>query len=80
MTVKDYIFLQNITQRKILKYKLCRVVDLSNKVHDLNCEVQDRLLEVSDLRSAGISPSQFHPCLDGTQRHYACSKCAKYRF
>jgi len=66
MTAKYYIFLQNIMHReKILKYKLCRVVDLSKKVPDLNCEVQDLLLlevvdlkqEVSDLRSGGIPPS-----------------------
>jgi len=44
MTVKEYIF-----KRKILKYKLCRVIDLSKKVSDLSCEVHDLLLEVVDL-------------------------------
>ena len=39
-----------ISYRKILKYKLCRVVDPSKKVPDLNCEVQDLLLEVVDLK------------------------------
>jgi len=29
---------------------LCRVVDPSKKVPDLNCEVQDLLLEVVDLK------------------------------
>jgi len=47
----------------MLKYKLCRVVDPSKKVPDLNCEVQDLFLllevvdlkqEVPDLRSGGI--------------------------
>ena len=62
MTVKDYIFLQNIVHReKYSKYKLCTVVDPSKKVPYLNCEVQDLLLEVvdlkqevPDLRSGGI--------------------------
>ena len=51
MTVNDYIFLQNIlhTEKK-LKYKLRRVVDPSKKVPDVNCEVQDLLLEVVDLK------------------------------
>jgi len=35
---------------KILKYILCRVVDPSKKVPDLNCEVQDLLLQVVDLK------------------------------
>jgi len=64
MTVTDYIFLQNIMHReKMLRYKLCRVVDPSKKVPDLNCELQDRLLDVvdlrqqvPDLRSDGIPP------------------------
>ena len=51
MTVKVYIFLQNVMHReKILKYKLCRVVDPSKKVPELNCEVEDLLLEVVDLK------------------------------
>ena len=36
--------------KKILKYKLCRVVDPSKKVPDLNREGQDLLLEVVDLK------------------------------
>jgi len=64
MTVTDYIFLQNIMHReKMLRYKLCRVVDPSKKVPDLNCKLQDRLLDVvylrqqvPDLRSDGIPP------------------------
>ena len=35
---------------KILKYKLYGVVDPSKKVPDLNCGVQDLLLEVVDLK------------------------------
>jgi len=62
--VKDYIFFtKHHAWRKILKYKLRRVVDPSKKVADLNCEVQDLLLEgvdlkqeVPDLRSGGIPP------------------------
>ena len=62
MTVKDYIFFtKHHAWRKILTYKLCRVVDPSKKVPDLNCEVQDLLLEVvgmkqevPDLRSVGF--------------------------
>jgi len=34
---------------KMLKYKLCRVVNASKRVSDLNCEVQDLLLQVVDL-------------------------------
>jgi len=50
-TVKEYIFFtKHHAYRKILKYKLCRVVDPSKKVPDLNCEVQDLLLEVADLK------------------------------
>ena len=48
---------------KILKYKLCRVVDPCKNVPDLKCDVQDLLLEVvdlkqevPDLRSRGIRP------------------------
>ena len=44
---------------------MCRVVNPSKKVPDLNCGVQDLLLkvvdlkqEVPDLRSAGIPPQQ----------------------
>ena len=67
MTVKDYIFIQNImhTEKK-LKYKLRRLVDPSKKVPDLNCGVQDLLLEVvnlkrevPDLRSGGMP--KFNP-------------------
>ena len=47
MTV-TFFFTKHHTQRKILKHKLCRVVDSSKKVQDLNCEVQDLLLEVVD--------------------------------
>jgi len=58
MAVKDYIFTKRHAQRKILKYKLCRVEDPSKKVPDLSCEVQALLLEVvdikQDLRSGGI--------------------------
>jgi len=50
-------------REKILKYKLCRVVDPSKKVPELNCEVEDLLLEVvdlkqevPDLRSGGTPP------------------------
>ena len=50
ITVKDYIFTKHHAQRKILKYILCRVVDPHKKVPDLNCEVQDLLLEVVDLK------------------------------
>ena len=57
-------FTKYYKQRKILKYKLCRVVDPSKKVPDLNREGQDLLLEVvdlkrkvSDLRSCGIRPN-----------------------
>jgi len=48
MTVKDYVFLQNITHRE--KFSKYSVVDLSKKVPDLNCQVQDLLLEVVDLK------------------------------
>jgi len=37
-------------REKILKYKLCIVVDPSKKVPELNCEVEDLLLEVVDLK------------------------------
>jgi len=66
MTVKDYIFFtKHHAYRKILKYELCRVVNPgSRKVSDLNCGVQDLLLqvvdlkyEVPDLRSGGIRPN-----------------------
>jgi len=64
MIAKDYIlFTKHHAQRKILKYKQCRVVDSSKKVLDFNCEVHDLLLEVVDLkqealdlRSCGIPP------------------------
>jgi len=51
MTAKNYIFTKHHAQRKILKYKLCRVVDPSKKVPDLNCQVQDLLLEVRPTES-----------------------------
>ena len=68
MTVEDYFFFtKHHAYRKILKYKLCTVVDPSRKVPDLNCEVQDLLLEVvdlklevPDLRSSGMPPPQFN--------------------
>jgi len=44
MTVKDYIFTKHHAYRKILKYKLCKAVDPSRKVPDLNCGVRDLLL------------------------------------
>ena len=52
MTVKDYIFIYKTLciHGKILKYKLRRVVNPSKKVLDLNCAVQDLLLEVVDLK------------------------------
>jgi len=64
MTVKDYFFYKTYAYRKKLKYKLRRVVDPSKKVPDVNCGVQDLLLEVvdlkreaPDLRSGGIRPN-----------------------
>jgi len=51
MTAKNYIFTKHHAQRKILKYKLCRVVDPSKKVPDLNCQVEDLLLEVRPTES-----------------------------
>jgi len=50
MMVKNYILKKHHAQRKILKYKLSRMVDPSKKVPDLNCEVQELLLEVLDLK------------------------------
>ena len=50
MTVKDYIFYKTSCIEKILKYKLCRVADTSKKVPGLNCDVQDLLLQVVDLK------------------------------
>jgi len=69
MAVKDYLFYKtSCTEKKTLKYKLRRVVAPGKKVPDLNCGVQDLLLEVvdlkqevPDLRSGGI-PRQFDPC------------------
>ena len=65
-----YPFLATSTHRKILKCKLCRVVDLSKKDPNLNREVQGLLLEVvdlkqevPDLRSDGIPCPQFDPWL-----------------
>jgi len=54
MTVNDYSFTKHHAYRKILEYKLLRVVDPSKKVPDLNCEVQDLLLEVVDLKRCRI--------------------------
>ena len=46
MTVKDYIFFtKHHAYRKYSNNKLCRVVDLSKKVPDLNCRVHDLLLD-----------------------------------
>jgi len=51
MTVKDYTFFtKHHAYRKTLKYKLCRVLDPSKKVPDLDCGVQDLLLQVVDLK------------------------------
>jgi len=52
MTAKDYIFFtKHHSYRKILKYKLYSVVNpVSRKVSDLNCGVQDLLLQVVDLK------------------------------
>ena len=50
MTVKDYVCTKHHAYRKVLKYKLRRVVDPSKKVPDLNCAVQDLLSEVVDLK------------------------------
>jgi len=63
MTAKEWI-LQNIMRReKILKGKLRRVVDPSKKVPDLNCEVQNLLLEVVDLKQEiRCDPPQRNPC------------------
>jgi len=65
MTAKDYIFfIKHHAYRKILKYILCRVMEPSKKMPHLNCEVQDLLFEVvdlkqevPDLRSGGIRPN-----------------------
>jgi len=47
---KDYIFFtkHHAEKNRLLKYKPYRVVDLSKKVPDLNCE--GLLLEVVDLK------------------------------
>jgi len=45
-----YICTKQHAYRKILKYKLCRVVDPSRNVPDLKCGVPDLLLEVVDLK------------------------------
>ena len=52
MTVKDYIFLQNIMHtEKYSNINCARVVNpISRKVSDLNCGVQDLLLQVVDLK------------------------------
>ena len=57
-------------QKKILKYKLYRVVDPSKKVPGLNCGVQELLLEVvdlkkevPDLRSGRIRPNLTPVCM-----------------
>jgi len=64
MTMNNYIL-----EKKILKYKLSRVVDPCKKVPDLNCGVQHLLLqvvdlkqEVPDLRSGGI-PHNLAPAI-----------------
>jgi len=44
------LYKTSCVQKKILKYKLCRVVDPSKKVTDLDSGVQDLLLEVVDLK------------------------------
>jgi len=53
------------------------VVDPSKKMPDLNCEVQDVLLEivdlkqeVPDLRSGGSPPPNLTPAVTTTQYHY----------
>ena len=61
MTVKDYIFYKTSCIEKILKYKLCRVADTSKKVPDLNCDVQDLLLEVVDLNQSAGSENRWDP-------------------
>ena len=51
MTVKDYMFYKTLCiHRKILKIITVQSVDLNKKVPDLNCGVQDLLLEVVDLK------------------------------
>jgi len=59
-----HFFIKHHAYRKILKYILCRVMEPSKKMPDLNCEVQDLLFEVvdlkqevPDLRSGGIRPN-----------------------
>jgi len=69
MTVKDYIFTKHHAQSKFLKNINCAEWwILAERVPDLNCEVQDLLLEivdleqqVPDLRSGGILPHRFNP-------------------
>jgi len=61
MTVKDYIFYKTSCIEKILKYKLCWVADTSEKVPDLNCDVQDLLLEVVDLNQGAGSENRWDP-------------------
>ena len=63
MTVKDYTFFTKYhEQRKILKYKLCRVVDPSKNVQDLNCVISG-----SQTRGVGSEilwdPPEFNPFL-----------------
>jgi len=51
MTVKDYIFYKTLCiRRKILNIITVQSVDPNKKVPDLNCGVQDLLLEVVDLK------------------------------
>jgi len=45
-----HFFTKHHAYRKILKYKLCRVVDPGKKVLDVKCEIQDVLLQVVDLK------------------------------
>jgi len=53
MTVKDYTFFYKtpcIQKKNSNINYICRVVDPSKKVPDLDCEVQYLLLEVVDLK------------------------------
>ena len=66
MTVKDSIFYETSCIEKNTQIQTVQMVDPSKKVPDLNCELQDLLLEVVDLkqdvRSGGIPPHQFNQC------------------
>jgi len=51
MTAKDYMFYKTLCiHRKILKYKLCRVLIPAKRCWISIVEVQDLLLEVVDLK------------------------------